>query len=327
MRFIRNGIAAVLCLLFLHAFTVDAKAQTYPARTIRLVVPLGPGGPTDILARIIAKELETAWGQTVIVENRPGATGNTGVGFVATTEPDGYTLVLTAFGALTINVTLYGNLTYDPTKDLTPITLVAQIPQLIAVPKDSPVKNVKELVEFIRSKPEGVNYGSPGAGTLNHLSSERFKLLNNLKMTHVPYRGDPQAIEGLLRGDIQMLFGNMSSTMPVYQGGQVKGLAVTGAARWPAVSELPTMTEAGIPGFEGMAWFAVMGPAGIPRDVQTRLNGEIRRILANPEIANRITGLGMQVSTSTPEDLGARIKNEISFYGEVVKSSGAKVQQ
>jgi tripartite-type tricarboxylate transporter receptor subunit TctC len=311
----------LICLLLLPAL---AWAQAYPDRPIRLIVPYPAGGPTDLMGRMIGERLAAAWGQPVVVENRAGASGNIGTHFVAQAAPDGHTLAITGAAALAVNVALFASLPYDPRRDFTAITKVVDIPTVLVVPDASPAKSVQELLDQARRAPGRLNFASPTSGTINHLLGETLRTRYQLEVVHVPFKGNPQATESLLRGDVQFMFDNLSSALPHLRAGKLRALALTGPKRVPALPDVPTMTELGFPGFEGTAWFAVVGPRGLPAGVAAKLNGEIVRILREPQFAERVERFGMQVAPSSEREMAALIEADIVRWGELVRASGAR---
>ena len=325
MKMIPKAVNTLLACLLLACSGAANAQSAFPSRQVRIILPFPAGGRTDIIARVVAENITPVWKQPVIVENRVGASGATGVDYVAKSPPDGHTIVFTAFSPLTVNVALFGNLPYDPRADLAPITLVSYVPQLVVVPAALPVADMQALIEHIRARPGKLFFGSPGNGTLNHLHGEQFKRAYGLDSQHVPYKGNPQLMAGMRAGDVQYMFDNLSSALPQVKAGVLKALAVTGTARWPALPELPTLTESGIPGFEGMAWFAFVAPAKTPREIIARLHHDITAVLARADVKSRIEGYGMIMATSTPEQLARLIDADIERLGALVRQVGAKV--
>ncbi|WP_082151532.1 tripartite tricarboxylate transporter substrate binding protein [Caenimonas sp. SL110] len=305
------------------AWTQHAKAQgaVWPTKPIRIVVTFPPGGAPDTLARVLAEKWASL-GQPVTVDNKPGAGGNIGSDFVAKSPGDGATLIIGTVGTHAINAALYDKLPYNHIKDFTPITFLASTPNLLVVNKTVPANNVKELVELARKS--ALSFGSSGSGTSIHLSGELFNTLAGVKMQHVPYKGRAQAIPDLLGGRIQMIFDNMPSALPLVKSGELKAIAVTSATRSPAAPNIPTIAESGLPGFEATSWFALLGPANMPRDVQMRINQEALKVLAMPDVKEKLGGLGLEVAAGTPEALTALMQAETAKWAKVVKESGAK---
>ncbi|MBL8377693.1 MAG: tripartite tricarboxylate transporter substrate binding protein [Burkholderiales bacterium] len=314
----------LLAGLFLSLFAGATLAQGFPSRPLRLVVPFPAGGPTDLMGRLIAEGIRGPLGQPVVVENRAGASGNVGTDHVAKSAPDGHTLLLSGASSLAVNVTLFANLPYDPRRDFTPITKVVDIPTMLVVPAASSVRSIADLLRFARERPGTVNYASPTSGTINHLLGEYMRANERLDIVHVPYKGNPAATEALLRGDVHFMFDNLSSALPHWRAGKLRALGVTGSARVPAATEVPTLAEQGYPGYEGTAWFAVLAPAGLAPEVQARLGTEIVRVLRDAEFARRVEGFGMRVDPGTPAELAALIERDIQRWGALVRSSGAR---
>ena len=314
-----GGMVAVL----LACIALGAQAENYPSKPIKLIVPFPAAGTTDFLARILGQELTKAWGQQVIVDNRPGAGGNIGSDLVAKSAPDGYTLVMGAVGTHAINASLYKKMPYDTVKDFAPITLIAMVPNILVVHPAVPAKSVKELIEYAKANPGKLNFASSGNGTSVHLSGELFKTMAGVSMTHVPYKGSAQALPDLLGGQVQLTFDNMPSMLPHVKAGKLRALAVTSSKRSPAMPDLPTIAEAGVAGYEASSWFGVLAPAGTPSAIVTKLNGEIVRILGLPEIKERLSSQGAEPVGNSPEQFAAYITAEMTKWGNVVKVSGA----
>jgi tripartite-type tricarboxylate transporter receptor subunit TctC len=302
-----------------------AQAPAYPTRPIRLVVPFPPGGATDILAREVAKHLTDAWGQSVVVDNRPGAGGNIGSELVAKAAPDGYTLEMGTVGTHAINASLYSKMPYDHVKDFVPVILVAGVPNVLEVNPSVPVNSVQELIAYAKANPNKLNFASSGSGTSIHLSGELFKVMAGVQMTHVPYKGSAPALQDLLGGQVQLMFDNLPPSLPQIKAGKLRALAVTSATRAPALPDVPTVAEAGLPGFEASSWFGVLAPAGTPPDIVTKLNAEIAKWLTSPEAKEKLAGVGANIAGGTPEDFARHIQAETAKWAKVVKESGAKV--
>jgi tripartite-type tricarboxylate transporter receptor subunit TctC len=308
------------------AFTSAAGAQTaqnYPNKPIHIVVTFTSGGAPDILARLIGERLNAAWGQPVIVDNKPGAGGNIGADFVAKSAPDGYTIVVGTVGTHSINGALYSKMPYDMVKDFAPITLLASTPNMLVVHNDVPAKNLQEFIAL--GKKEGkMTFASSGSGTSIHVSGELFKTMTGIDMTHVPYKGRASALPDLLGGRVTMMFDNMPSSLPLVREGKLRALGVTSLKRAAAAPEIPTIAESGLPGFEAVSWFALFAPAGTPKPIVDKLQTEVAKILKSPEASKRLTDIGLEPIGSTPEELAAYQRTEITKWAKVVKDSGAK---
>jgi tripartite-type tricarboxylate transporter receptor subunit TctC len=302
-----------------------ASAQTYPAKPIRIVVPFPPGGATDILARDVAQKLSEAWGQQVIVDNRPGAGGNIGSELVAHSAPDGYTLEMGTVGTHAINASLYARMPYDHVKDFAPVILVAGVPNVLVVNPAVPANSVAELIAYAKANPGKLNFASSGNGTSIHLSGELFKVMAGVQMTHIPYKGSAPAMQDLLGGQVQLMFDNLPPSLPQIKAGKVRALAVTSLTRAPALPDVPTVAEAGLPGFEASSWFGILAPAGTPPAIVARLNAEIAKWLATPEAKEKLSKQGANAAGGTPEDFAKHIAAETAKWAKVVKDSGAKI--
>ena len=318
-------LAAVPALLFAAALApVAALAQAaWPAKPVRIIVTFPPGGAPDTLARVLAEKW-SGLGQSVVVENKPGAGGNLGADIVAKAPGDGYTLVVGTVGTHAINPSLYAKMPYDNIKDFTPISFLASTPNLLVVNKSVPANNVKELIEL--AKKDKLFFGSSGSGTSIHLSGELFNTMAGVKMQHIPYKGRAEAIPDLLGGRIQMIFDNMPSALPLVQEGKLKAIAVTSAKRSPAAPDIPTIAESGLPGFEATSWFALLGGPGIPRDVQMRINAETLKVMAMPDVKEKLAKLGLDPNPGTPEALATLMQAETLKWAKVVKESGARIE-
>jgi len=298
-----------------------AGAQGYPTKPIRMVVTFPAGGAPDILARLFADKAQL--GQAVVVDNKPGAGGNIGADQVAKAPADGYTLVMGTVGTHSINGALYSKMPYDMVRDFAPVAHVASAPNLLVVNNDLPVKTVAELITYMKANPGKLSYGSPGVGTSVHVSGELFQSLTGTQMVHVPYKGRQFAIPDLVGGQIQVMFDNMPSALPMAKDGKIRALAQTTAKRSQAAPDVPTVAET-VPGFEATTWFAVFAPAGTPRDVVMKVNAEMQRIFKLPDVADKLKVLGLEPWISTPEELAAYQSKEIVKWAKVVKDSGAK---
>jgi tripartite-type tricarboxylate transporter receptor subunit TctC len=310
---------------FLTLGAAGALAQTYPAKPIRLVVPFPPGGTTDILAREAGARLATTLGQPVVIDNRPGAGGNIGSDLVAKAAPDGYTLLMGTVGTHAINPSLYSKMPYDHVKDFAPVILVAGVPNVLEVTPSLPVNSVADLIKLAKEKPGQINFASSGSGTSIHLSGELFKAMAGVDMTHVPYKGSAPALTDLMGGQVQVMFDNLPSSLPFIKAGKLRAIAVTSLKRAPALPDVPTISESGLPGFEASSWFGVLAPAGTPPGVVARINAEINKWLQSPEGKDQLLAQGAQAAGGTPEQFAAHIRAETEKWAKVVKASGAKV--
>lgn len=313
-------------LLFILALAVAAPSvsQQYPARPVRFVVPFAPGGSVDTLARTIGPKLADTLGQQVVVDNRPGGNGDIGMLIVAKAPADGYTLLLGYIANLAIAPSLYAKLPFDPQKDYAPITQIATSPNVLTAHPSVPARNLQELIALAKAKPGAVNFASTGVASVGHLTGELLNSLAGMKMTHVPYKGGGQAIIDLVGGHVQVMFSGFSAAMPHVKSGRIRPLAVTGAARSPALAEVPTIAEQGFPGVEATAWYGMLAPTGTPKGVITRVHGEVVKILKLPDVTQRLGGLGFEIAGTTPEQFGAYIRSETKKWEKVVKASGAK---
>ena len=316
----RFAFAVVLALV-----ATLACAQTYPTKPIRLVVPFPPGGATDILARDVAQKLTEAWGQSVIVDNRPGAGGNIGSELVAKAAPDGYTIEMGTVGTHAINASLYAKMPYDHVKDFTPVILVAGVPNVLVVNPSVPANSVAEIIAYAKANPGKLNFASSGNGTSIHLSGELFKVMAGVQITHIPYKGSTPALQDLLAGQVQMMFDNLPPSLPQIKAGKLRALAVTSATRAPALPDVPTLAESGLPGFEASSWFGILAPAGTPAPIVAKLNGEIAKWLATPEAKEKLAKQGANAAGGSPDDFAKHIAAETAKWAKVVKDSGAKI--
>ncbi|HVF65905.1 MAG TPA: tripartite tricarboxylate transporter substrate binding protein [Casimicrobiaceae bacterium] len=316
---------AMVAAIVLTVAPITNAQTTYPNKPIRVVVPFPAGGTTDILARAAAQKMSDAWGQPAVVDNRPGAAGNIGSELVAKAPNDGYTLLMGTVGTHAINASLYSKMPYDHVKDFVPIVLVAGVPNVLVVHPSVPANSVKELIAYGKANPGKLNFASSGSGTSIHLAGELFKVSTGVAMQHVPYKGSAPAISDLLGGQVQLMFDNLPSALPHIKGGKLKALAVTSATRAPALPDVPTVAEAGIPGFEASSWFGLLAPAGTSRDIVTKINGDVAKWLATADAKEKLTAAGANVFGGTPEDFAKHIAAETTKWAKVVKESGAKV--
>ncbi len=323
MKPIPRRTACLACTLGLIAASPLAGAQAYPAKPIRLIVAYPPGGPNDISARTVGQGLAALLGQPVIVENRPGAAGNIGSHHVATSAPDGYTL-LNGASALTIAPTLTRNLPYDVSKDLAPISLTAVSSFVLAVHPSVPVNTVKELIALAKARPNQLSYASSGVGAPPHLAGELLKNMAGIQILHVPYKGVGQSITDLVGGHIEMMFTSPPNAVPHVKARRLKALAVSTAARSPLLPEVPTISESGLPGFEIGTWFGLLAPAGTPPDIINRLNAATRKVVDAPDLRERIAAQGLDARSSTPAEFAAHIKAELAKFARLVPAAGIK---
>ncbi|HEV7820717.1 MAG TPA: tripartite tricarboxylate transporter substrate binding protein [Burkholderiales bacterium] len=301
-------------------------ATAYPDKPIRMIVPVAPGGGADITARAVAQKLAAAWGQQIIIDNRAGAGGTVGMDIGAHATPDGYTVIEGSMGPLTVDVSLYSKLPYDPVRDFTPIARGVTALNMLVVHPSLPVNSVKELIAYAKANPARLNFGSSGAGRADHLAGELFNTLAGVKMQHVPYKGGAPAMVDLVGGNIQLIFATVSTAVASVKAGRIRPLAVTTANRVELFPELPTVAEAGVPGFAVDNWYGFVGPRGLPREIVLKLHGEINRALGAPDVKSRLEQLGILPFTlPTPEAFGDYIKAEIAKYAKVVKDSGVRV--
>ena len=319
--------SAAVAALFAYTaiFAGSSLAQTvYPAKAIRYVVPFPAGGPLDIVARAIGQELNKSWGQAVVIDNRPGAGGNIGADLVAKAPADGYTILMGAVSTHAINVTLYNKLPYDPIRDFAPVTLITSVPNVLVVHPSVPANNMKELIALAKSRPGQLNFASGSTGSAGHLAGELFNSMAGVRMTHIPYKGAAPAVVDLMAGHVSLMFDNMSSALPNIKATRVRALAVTTLKRSPLLPQLPTISDAGLRGFDIATWFGIFAPAGTPPDIVARLNGEIVRILHTPEMKERLALLGAEPIGNKPDEFAAFVRAEIPKYAKVIQASGAR---
>ncbi len=317
---------ALLMLITASFGMTDAAAQPYPSKPIRLIVPFTPAGTTDILARRVGQKLSEAVGAQVIIDNRPGAAGSIGAGVAAKAEPDGYTLLMGHIGTLAVNPALYEKLPYDPIRDFAPVTLVAMVPSMLVVNPSLPAKSVKELIAFAKSRPGRLNYGSTGAGGTPYLAVEYFKLMAGLDIVEVRYKGAAPLTTDLIAGEIALTITGIPALLPHVKSGRLRALAVSSGKRSAAVPELPTISEAGLPGYEATSWYGVLAPAATSPAIVMKLNRGINQGLKQPDVAKRLAGEGAEPAGGTAEEFGAFIKAETARWAKVLKATGAKAQ-
>ena len=299
-------------------------AARYPVKPIRMIVPSAPGSGPDTMARAIGQQLTAVLGQPIVAENRPGAGGSIGGEAAAKAPPDGYTLIMASAGSHAVNVGLYPKLGYDPVRDFAPVSLVSSAPNLLIVHPSLPVKSVKDLIALARSKPGALSFSSGGNGSTSHLSGELFRMLANVNMVHVPFKGAPGAVLAVMSGEVQLAFPNLPPALPQVRAGKLRAVAVTTSRRFAAVRDIPTVAEAGVPAYEARAWFGVLAPAGTPRPIVARLNTEIVRIVQSADMRERLLADGTEAIGSTPDEFTAVMKTDIAKWAKVIKASGAK---
>lgn len=313
-----------LSALLLAAAATAAVAQTYPSKPVRLVVPFAVGGTTDIVARYLAPKLSESLGQPVVVENRPGAGSNIGAEAVAKAAPDGHTLLIASI-SMAANPALYSRLNYDPARDLVPITVVVEIPIILLVNPALPARSVKELIALANAQPGKLNYGSAGGGTVGHLSAEMFKGVAGIQIEHVPYKGLAPAMGDLMAGTLDLLFSDMAGPLPHVNAGRLRALAITSDQRAEALPSVPTMTEAGLPGFKASSWMSLYATAGTPAAIVSRLNTETTRLLHAPVMREQLTKMGFVVVGNTADQAAAFMRSETAKWTKAVRDSGAKL--
>jgi tripartite-type tricarboxylate transporter receptor subunit TctC len=318
-----NKINHLISIIALSVLALPASAQTYPTRAVRLIVPSSPGGGTDISARILAPQLTQFLGQQVVVENRPGAGTMIGGEAVARAAPDGYTLLM-GISTLAINPAMYKKVPYDALKDLTPVSQAVSLSNVLVVHPSLPAKNVREFIALVKPRPGQVNFASAGVGTSPHLSMELFLVMTGLKMVHVPYKGSGPGVTDLVAGHVPAMMPNMLSAQPHIKSGRLRALGVTGAKRAPGADNIPTIAEAGVPGYEAVQWYGVLAPAATPRDIITRLHAGVVRALQNPDVRQRLLNDGAEPVGSSPEEFTAYLRSETAKWAKVIQAAGIK---
>ena len=306
-------------------FAASAFAQSYPSRPIKIVVPYPPGGFNDTLGRTLAAKFTEDWGQPAVVENKPGANTLIGSDFVAKSPPDGYTLLVVAF-PFAVTPSLIKSMPYDTIKDFAPVALAAQSPNLLVVNPTLPVKSVGELIALARAKPNSLSYASTGNGSSNHISMELFKSLAGVQIVHIPYKGSAPAVTDLLGGQVHLMFDNVPNVLPHVKAGKLVALGQTGTKRSALIADIPTVAEAGVPGYEVTVWFGLVAPAGTPREVVQKLNAEVLRILAMPDVRERFLAQGVEPAGGTPEQFSEHIRTQMAKWAKVVADAGVKAE-
>ncbi len=318
-----NKIKYLSCIIALSLLALPVAAQSYPTRAVRLVVPSSPGGGTDISARILAPQLTQFLGQQVVVENRPGAGTMIGGEAVARAAPDGYTLLM-GISTLAINPAMYRKVPYDALKDLAPISQAVSLSNVLVVHPSLPAKSVKEFVALVKPRPGQINFASAGVGTSPHLSMELFLVMTGLKMLHVPYKGSGPGVTDLIAGHVPAMMPNMLSAQPHIKSGRLRALGVTGSKRAPGADDIPTIAEAGVPGYEAVQWYGVLAPAGTPRDIISKLHTGVVRALQNPEVRQRLLNDGAEPIGSSPDEFAAYLRSETAKWAKVTQAAGIK---
>ena len=318
----RVFLAALAALAFA---TASAAEDDYPTKPVRIVVPFAPGGSTDVVARILADKLGAEFKQTFVVENRAGASGNIGADVVSKAPPDGYVLLMGTTGVLAINKYLFSNMSYDPERDLVPVSYTSLITNILVVNPQVPVRTVPELVRLAQSKPGALTFASSGAGSSTHLSGELFKSLAGVNILHVPYKGSSQALVDVIAGQVTMLFDNAPSSMPFIQEGKLRAIAVTSMKRLPNLPDVPTIDEAGVKGYESLSWSGIMAPVGTPKPVIDKLNAAIERALRMEDVRQKFAALGIEPVGGPPEAFARHIRAESEKWGKLVKAANIKL--
>ena len=307
------------------AFATPGFAQTYPAKPIRIVVHFPPGGPTDLVARTLGQKLNEAWSQQVIIDNRPGAAGIVGVENVVRAPPDGYTLLFATGGSMSITPAIGTKVPYNVFTDLAPISLLVINPQILVLHPSVPVNSVRELIKFAKSKPGQINYASVGPGSPNHLGMELLKHMTGIDMVHIPYKGTAPAVTDLLGGQVSLMFNSMPSVLPYVRSGRLKGIAVGSAKRSPAAPDIPTVAEAGVPGFQYVTWYGLVAPAATPKDVIVKINGEVVRAMQDKEVAQRLIREGAEPAPGTPDALAKYMRSEYDQWKKTIAQAKLKL--
>jgi tripartite-type tricarboxylate transporter receptor subunit TctC len=301
-----------------------ARAEPWPTRPVRFVVPFAAGGTTDILARVVAAKISEEFGQQFIVENKAGAGGNIAADYVAKADADGYTFVVGTPGTHAINPFVFKNMTYDPVKDIAPVIIIARVPNLCSVTNSLPVKSVAELIAYAKSKPGELFYGTPGLGSTAHVSTELFKSMTGVEITHVTYKGSAPALTDLIAGRVHLMIDNLPAAQPFAEANSIRALAVSTATRWPLLPDLPTIAEAGVPGYEAASWFTIGAPARTPKEIIDRLNASVDKFIRSEDGIARLRKLGAEPAGGSPQDMQAYVLAETEKWGKVAKFAGIK---
>ncbi|MDB5866566.1 MAG: hypothetical protein JWO70_4372 [Betaproteobacteria bacterium] len=316
-------IRAAGAILFGIALVGGARAQTYPTKPVRLILPFPPGAPSDLVGRTIGQKIGEQMGQNFLPDNRTGAGGTVGLSLVAKAPPDGYTLLVSS-PTMALSPLLYSNLSYDPIRDFAPVARLASIENVMLVHPSVPAKTLKDFITLARSRPGKLNYGSGGPGTTNHLANELLRSLENLNMVHVPYKGATLATVALMGGEVDEVIVSVASVLPLIKAGKVRALAVLSEKRVATLPDVPTSKEAGFPNFQMSIWYGMFAPAGTPRDIVTRLHREVAKAMDDPALQKHMANAGMDPWLGTPEDMGALLKNEMARYSRIIQSAGIR---
>ncbi len=310
---------------FIAIAAAPAIAQDYPSKPVRIIVPFGAGGTTDILARVVGERLGERWGQQVVIDNRPGAGGNIAAELAARAAPDGYTLFLGSMGTQSVNVSIYPKLAFDPVRDFAPVSLVANSANLLLIHPSIPATNVKQLIQLAKGAPERFSYSTSGSGSFNHLSAELFSLMAQVKMVHIPYKSGAQTLMAVVSGEADLLFQTIPPALPFLESRRLKALAVCTPERHPLFPRLPTASESGLPGFEISTWYGILAPAATPKSIVTALNDALVQIIKSPATNKRLSELGVDPASNTPEQFSALIRTDLVKWARVAKSAAIKV--
>ena len=316
-------LATSVAALWLVAAPLAALAQGYPTKPVHVVVPFAPGGPVDVLARVLGQDFGDTWKQAFVIDNKVGAAGNIGVDYLAKAAPDGSIIGIVPAGNIAVNPSLFTNLPYKAS-DLQPVAMLATVENVLVVSADSPAKDLKDLLAMAAAKPDTVSFASPGAGSQAHLAGELMALNGNVKMIHVPYKGTGPALNDVIGGQVTMMFGQMSSVLPLIKGGKLRAVGVASLKRSTVLPEVPTIAEQGMPQFEAVSWYALMVPAATPKPIVDQLNAESLRMLAKPDIKEKFAGLGLEPGGGTPQALAATIQTETARWADVIRKKNIK---
>jgi len=325
MKRFLSATSAVAASLLLAVAPWQASAQAYPAKPVHVVVPFAPGGPVDVLGRVLGQDFAEAWGQPFVIENKVGAAGNIGIDFLAKSAPDGYNIGIVPAGNIAVNPSLFPNLPYKAS-ELQPVAMLATVENVLVVNPALPVKNLKDLLAMAAAKPESVSFASPGAGSQAHLAGELVALNANVRLIHVPYKGTGPALNDVIGGQVTMMFGQMSSVLPQIKAGKLRAIGVASLKRSAVLPDVPTIAEQGMPNFEAVSWYALMVPAATPRAIVDKLHSESLKMLAKPAIREKFAGLGLEPGGGTPQALAATIQTETLRWADVIQKKNIKAE-